>query len=288
MFSIYLAIGLAIFLLAFSLLYLILYIKDVKKGKYDISIIKKKFKKLRLSRKKKRLLKSFNIILNTLAIVLIIFLESMILISNNILPSKYQLLVVTSDSMAYKNEDNTYLDENNLNNQFKTNDLIIIEKVSSYDEINLYDIICYQDSNQLVIHRVIDNSSNSYFITKGDANLNSDPIRVSFNQVIGKYTNFKIENIGEFILFTKSIDGICLFIDLLMILASYLICDEITKKENLKRLKYLEDLFKDKTNYYVNSYQGCIQINNNNIVKTDLTKKTNTTEIIEIKEENNE
>ena len=212
----------------------------------------------------------------------------MILISNNILPSKYQLLVVTSDSMAYKNEDNTYLDENNLNNQFKTNDLILIEKVSSYDEINLYDIICYQDSNQLVIHRVIDNSFNSYFITKGDANLNSDPIRVSFNQVIGKYTNFKIENIGEFILFTKSIDGICLFIDLLMILASYLICDEITKKENLKRLKYLEDLFKDKTNYYVNSYQGCIQINNNNIVKTDLTKKTNTTEIIEIKEENNE
>lgn len=288
MFSIYLAIGLAIFLLAFSLLYLILYIKDVKKGKYDISILKKKFKKLQLSRKKKRLLKSCNIILNTLAIVLIIFLGSMILISNNILPSKYQLLVVTSDSMAYKNEDNTYLDENNLNNQFKTNDLIIIEKVSSYDEINLYDIICYQDSNQLVIHRVIDNSSNSYFITKGDANLNSDPIRVSFNQVIGKYTNFKIENIGEFILFTKSIDGICLFIDLLMILASYLICDEITKKENLKRLKYLEDLFKDKTNYYVNSYQGCIQINNNNIVKTDLTKKTNTTEIIEIKEENNE
>lgn len=288
MFSIYLAIGLAIFLLAFSLLYLILYIKDVKKGKYDISILKKKFKKLQLSRKKKRLLKSCNIILNTLAIVLIIFLGSMILISNNILPSKYQLLVVTSDSMAYKNEDNTYLDENNLNNQFKTNDLILIEKVSSYDEINLYDIICYQDSNQLVIHRVIDNSSNSYFITKGDANLNSDPIRVSFNQVIGKYTNFKIENIGEFILFTKSIDGICLFIDLLMILASYLICDEITKKENLKRLKYLEDLFKDKTNYYVNSYQGCIQINNNNIVKTDLTKKTNTTEIIEIKEENNE
>lgn len=249
MFSIYLAIGLAIFLLAFSLLYLILYIKDVKKGKYDISILKKKFKKLQLSRKKKRLLKSCNIILNTLAIVLIIFLGSMILISNNILPSKYQLLVVTSDSMAYKNEDNTYLDENNLNNQFKTNDLILIEKVSSYDEINLYDIICYQDSNQLVIHRVIDNSSNSYFITKGDANLNSDPIRVSFNQVIGKYTNFKIENIGEFILFTKSIDGICLFIDLLMILASYLICDEITKKENLKRLKYLEDLFKDKTNY---------------------------------------
>lgn len=288
MFSIYLAIGLAIFLLAFSLLYLILYIKDVKKGKYDISILKKKFKKLQLSRKKKRLLKSCNIILNTLAIVLIIFLGSMILISNNILPSKYQLLVVTSDSMAYKNEDNTYLDENNLNNQFKTNDLILIEKVSSYDEINLYDIICYQDSNQLVIHRVIDNSSNSYFITKGDANLNSDPIRVSFNQVIGKYTNFKIENIGEFIFFTKSIDGICLFIDLLMILASYLICDEITKKENLKRLKYLEDLFKDKTNYYVNSYQGCIQINNNNIVKTDLTKKTNTTEIIEIKEENNE
>ena len=288
MFSIYLAIGLAIFLLAFSLLYLILYIKDVKKGKYDISILKKKFKKLQLSRKKKRLLKSCNIILNTLAIVLIIFLGSMILISNNILPSKYQLLVVTSDSMAYKNEDNTYLNENNLNNQFKTNDLILIEKVSSYDEINLYDIICYQDSNQLVIHRVIDNSSNSYFITKGDANLNSDPIRVSFNQVIGKYTNFKIENIGEFILFTKSIDGICLFIDLLMILASYLICDEITKKENLKRLKYLEDLFKDKTNYYVNSYQGCIQINNNNIVKTDLTKKTNTTEIIEIKEENNE
>ena len=288
MFSIYLAIGLAIFLLAFSLLYLILYIKDVKKGKYDISILKKKFKKLQLSRKKKRLLKSCNIILNTLAIVLIIFLGSMILISNNILPSKYQLLVVTSDSMAYKNEDNTYLDENNLNNQFKTNDLILIEKVSSYDEINLYDIICYQDSNQLVIHRVIDNSFNSYFITKGDANLNSDPIRVSFNQVIGKYTNFKIENIGEFIFFTKSIDGICLFIDLLMILASYLICDEITKKENLKRLKYLEDLFKDKTNYYVNSYQGCIQINNNNIVKTDLTKKTNTTEIIEIKEENNE
>ena len=39
------------------------------------------------------------------------------------------LLTVASGSMSYKNEENTYLDFNNLDNQFQTYDVIKIQKV---------------------------------------------------------------------------------------------------------------------------------------------------------------
>jgi signal peptidase I len=65
-------------------------------------------------------------------------------------------------------------------------------------DINVGDIIQYQEESQSVIHRVIDKyqeQGQTYFITKGDANNAQDPKPVSENQVIGK-ASFIIPKLG--------------------------------------------------------------------------------------------
>ncbi|MBQ7817049.1 MAG: hypothetical protein IJ339_06820, partial [Oscillospiraceae bacterium] len=64
--------------------------------------------------------------------------------------------LVGSGSMAYKNAANTYLDENNLNNQFDTYDLIIINEKPPQELIKQYDVVVYKNGSQQIVHRIID------------------------------------------------------------------------------------------------------------------------------------
>ena len=76
--------------------------------------------------------------------------------------------------------------------------LVCVERVDPQDLV-AGDVITYvdaQDSNVPVTHRVVENDLAEWeLVTKGDANEQSDPITVSYGQVVGKVV-FSIPLLG--------------------------------------------------------------------------------------------
>ena len=122
------------------------------------------------------------------------------------------VLVVASGSMSYKNETNTYLANNNLNNQFNTYDIITLTSLKSQYQLQQYDVIAYRnDRNIIVIHRIIDfdNSTGELrYVTRGDSNGASDSYKPRYSDVIGKYSGKRLPGIGVFVMFFQSYAGI--------------------------------------------------------------------------------
>lgn len=84
--------------------------------------------------------------------------------------------------------------------------LVYVRKAQAYSR---GDIVTFKNSaGQVVTHRVIDDSLNSY-LTKGDANIASDEEVITSKEVIGK-SFFVVPFIGGIILFMKSIQGFLL------------------------------------------------------------------------------
>lgn len=211
--------GVIVFSLLFTLLFRHLSykeIEEVERGEHDIELIDEAIE----SQKKKGKKKSWAIVSNALFYAVLIvtipcFVFALInrFSGNNIAVGDSSILVVASGSMSFKNEANPYLDENNLNDQFSQNDIIVIHKVNSKDDIKLYDIIAYHDPlrQQTIIHRVIgiDEADGTYKLTtRGDANNATDAYHASFDDVVGKYEGERAQYIGVFVLFLQSYSGI--------------------------------------------------------------------------------
>ena len=60
----------------------------------------------------------------------------------------FTLQIVQSGSMSEKYERNTYLFENNLNDQLQTFDIIITHKLPAEEDLQLYDIVVYEVCNK--------------------------------------------------------------------------------------------------------------------------------------------
>lgn len=86
-------------------------------------------------------------------------------------------------------------------------DLILVEGIKNLSDIHAApkdaavpgDICVYQGPTELIVHRVIamDYVNGEYVFTfRGDANSHSDPT-VYGNQIVGRYTGFKIPVLGE-------------------------------------------------------------------------------------------
>ncbi len=244
------------FCVVFTLIFRYYYgrnISDVKLGNYDTDIIELGIKESQ--KKKKKAFKTFKIIINVISysligILLVSFTFSLIgKINGDALQfGNYGLIAISSGSMSKKNEANTYLFENNLNNQIQTYDLISIEKVKSKDELKLYDIICFEsDKGDKIIHRIIEINSLGY-ITRGDSNKNSDVNALykgylTFDKVLGKYTGTKIPVAGMFVIFLQSTSGTLTLISLIYCLFMFDVFKSKYELEIEKRNKYLFDLF---------------------------------------------
>lgn len=89
---------------------------------------------------------------------------------------------------------------NSMNPVFYRGDVVIYRKVDNnkLKNIKKYNIIVYSKDGQAVVHRVVDKyikNGETYFITKGDANISNDLNPVSESQVIGVY-QLSIKYIG--------------------------------------------------------------------------------------------
>ena len=240
--------------ISFAAIFTILYssyahsqIAEIRSGKKDIEIIDEViYNKKDKTQKRRKIMGTIRtiIFLLTMIIIVPIFIFSLIskINNNTMMVGGRSIMVVASGSMSKKNEKNDYLISNNLNNQFDTYDIIIIEKVNQSSDLRLYDVIAFHDTtqNKNVIHRIIEKNGTT-FTTRGDANGESDKFEPSFENVIGRYTGKRIRGLGILIMFLQSYAGIITIISLVYCL---MMIDRYSNKINMvqeKRAKLLEE-----------------------------------------------
>ena len=253
-----------ILLLAVFTIFIIKYKKDtlitINNGDSDIAIFYGYLKKRNQNKVVRVSKKVFKIAADIMfAAVFLIVIIFFIFNYFNITP--YKIMVVATNSMAFKNEENRYLE--NINNQFNANDIVIVKKVNNINELKLYDVISYiNEDNVNIIHRIIEIDNDS-IITRGDSNNISDkPIK--FSQVVGVYTNFKIPKLGLIVFFLESYFGVLCIISIyyLLILCS-IIFSKINKEEK-ERLEFLIKLVKNRTKFILIGKDGKIIVDSNN------------------------
>lgn len=137
------------------------------------------------------------------------------------------IIAVASGSMSFKHEANDYLIKNNLNDQFQTYDIILVDKVENANELKLYDVISFKHEGINVIHRIIGINPDGTYQTQGDANEVKDNYTINYNDIVGKYTGTRIAKLGLLILFLQSYAGIA---TLLLLFGSLFIVDTYNNK----------------------------------------------------------
>lgn len=160
-------------------------------------------------------------------------------------------LIVQTGSMAEKNEKNTYLTENNLDNQIATYSLITIEKVEQ-KEINLYDIVAFKDNNnRIIVHRIVsitEENGQINYMTRGDANIGSASyeLNLTYDDIIGKYNGYQSFALGIIIFYFQSSIGIITLAFGLCLVAFYDVLDIfLGKKINTEKERIYQEIDSD-------------------------------------------
>ena len=216
-------------LLSFSLVFTFLFrhyflsqIHTIENGEDDLYLLDNVIEETKLEKSKRR--KAMRIVGKVisyliLGVVAAFFVYSLVnrFTSGVTMIGDKAMVVIGSGSMSQQNEANTYLKTNNLNNQFNTYDIIQIQKYKDVDQVKLYDVVAYRnDENIVIVHRVIEikeTDGTKTFITQGDSNNASDvgsqyKESLSYDRIVGYYTNFRIQGVGAFIVFLQSNSGI--------------------------------------------------------------------------------
>lgn len=139
---------------------------------------------------------------------------------------------------------------NSMEDEFQVGDIIINKKVPE-NEINIGDIITFNENGTVIMHRVkeikYDENGNIGYITKGDSNNTIDENIVKYTDVEGKYY-YMIPKIGNLILMLQKpqVFLIALFIPMAILVICYKIIlsrkelKELRKSKLLKRLQEKE------------------------------------------------
>lgn len=138
------------------------------------------------------------------------------------------LKVVKTSSMARRNEKNTYLFKNGLNNQIQTFDLIVTHHLPKEEDLELYDVVVYKIDDTYIIHRIVGIEEPNekhpdcrHFLLQGDAVLNPDQFPVLYSQMQGIYKGERVPFVGSFILFMQSPAGwLCIILILFAIIVT--------------------------------------------------------------------
>lgn len=227
---------------AFSVVFTILYqsyvrstVVQIESGKRDIELIDGALNdKSEKAKRKKKIVSAVKTALFILFMIIIIpvFLFSLITrIAGDRPIFGKTFMVVASGSMSFKNKENDYLVSNGLDNQFQKYDIIVLDAVSSPDELKKYDVISYRNDQGInIIHRIVSISGSGDSVrltTRGDANNASDEFTPEFSDVIGVYRGKRIGTVGIVIMFLQSYSGIITVVALLYCLV---MIDQVSKK----------------------------------------------------------
>ena len=154
-------------------------------------------------------------------------------------------LVIKTGSMETVNSANSYIDENNLDDQIMAYSLIEIEEVKEED-MKLYDIYAFRANGTIVVHRLISMGKNGEirYAFRGDANASSASYEVSvpFDDILGVYTGWNSFELGLFVNYAQSYIGIITIALALILIGFYDIMDAAIGKRIELREKILSEL----------------------------------------------
>lgn len=136
--------------------------------------------------------------------------------------------VVLSASMSFKHEDNDYLEQNQLDDQFDMFDLVFVEQLPDEYELELYDIVVYEYHGELIIHRIVGIEEPNemhpdcrHFKLQGDASKYMDEFPVLYEQMRAIYNGKHMKFIGSFFAFMQSPAGyLCILLVLFAVFAT--------------------------------------------------------------------
>lgn len=145
--------------------------------------------------------------------------------------------VVRSPSMAEKHASNTYLD--GIDNQVQTFDLIVTYHIPAEEELQLYDIIFYEQNDEMILHRIVrieepnaTHPDERWYITQGDAVSSPDTAPVRYSQMRGIYRNEKIPFAGSFVMFMQSPAGyLCILLVVVAMIATPILEKKLAREK---------------------------------------------------------
>ena len=154
------------------------------------------------------------------------------------------LKVVKSGSMAYQNEKNGYLVENGLNDQLQMMDLVVTEPLPNEFDLELYDIVVYEQDGKMIIHRIVGieepnekHPDERYFKLQGDAVEISDRYPVRYSQMRAIYRGDRVPFVGSFVAFMQSPAGwLCILLILFALIVTPIV-EKMLEWEKEKRLQ---------------------------------------------------
>lgn len=198
-----------------------------------------------------KIIAKINVVLSTLITIIFLLCFAVSIYSkvyNNDFPvcGIANVRVVNSGSMSEVHDENDYLIENNLTNQFDKYDIILTYELPDEYDLKLYDIVVYEVNDILVVHRIIGIEEPNekhpdcrYFLLKGDANEYGDKFPVLYSQMRAIYKGENIPFVGMVVTFMQSPLG---FLSIIIIFLYCIIVPIYGKKmENAAkdRLRYL-------------------------------------------------
>ena len=203
-------------------------LKAIRHGLEDERIKTEYKKEMRISHRQKKAERVVSLVL--LILVFSLFTTSIVIhLLDNKVPEKLAVpKVVLSSSMSYPHEKNTYLEENGLDNQIATFDLIFTHKLPDEFDLKLYDIVVYEYRGELIIHRIVgieepneSHPDTRHFLLQGDAVKYTDEFPVLYEQMRAIYRGNKIPFVGSFFAFMQSPAGyLCILLVVFAVVAT--------------------------------------------------------------------
>ena len=184
--------------------------------------------------------------------LMLVFVLSLIIQYNGDVPLNEYIpiyRVVQTGSMSEKHKNNTYLVENNLDDQFQAFDIIETKQLPDEMDLKLFDIVVYEYEDILIVHRIVGieepnekHPDTRLFMLQGDANEYPDKMSVSYSQMKAIYTGERIPFAGSFILFMQSPVGwLCILFAIVAIIVTPIIEAKIEKEKERRLVFYIDD-----------------------------------------------
>lgn len=172
---------------------------------------------------------------------------------------KNSFLIIQTGSMETKNDNNSYLKDNNLNDQIMAYSLIGLEDVDNEKEIKLYDIYSYKDNeDNIIIHRLINitnENGTNYYTFRGDANPYSASYetKLTYDKILAHYTGYHSFGLGITVNYLRSNIGIITVSLALILILIYDIFDAYLGKRIKLRKEFMYPYF-DRESLYAIKY----------------------------------
>ena len=177
------------------------------------------------------------------------------------------LLVIKTDSMSTKNEENEYLfdeDYDNVDNQFPANSLISIKKIEEQD-IKLFNIYAFKANNVTYVHRLIgitiDDNGNNLYTFRGDVNNASMTLESNllYEDIVGEYTGFNSLFLGSIIsYFNSSVGILTVFLAISMLIFYYYYVGKYQNAYEERRNILINKAFTDNSNFFDTVYRTLV------------------------------